>query len=71
MFVQVAFLSESQITTQLVFERTNKRPFLRVDSQVVIKVVPLSEVHRAVWKVALQDLQVPLGLWVLKLEDSE
>ena len=71
MLVQVALLCESQITPQLVFERTYERSFFRVDSQVIIKVVPLSEVHRAIRVVALQDLQVSLGLWVLELEDSE
>ena len=32
MFVQVTLLGESQITVQLVFERTNERSFFRVDS---------------------------------------
>lgn len=56
MLVQVTLLGESQITVQLVFERTNERSFFRVDSQVVIEVVPLPEVHWAPWEVALQDL---------------
>ena len=54
--VQVAFLGESQITIQLALVGTDERALLCVDSQVVIKVVPLSEVHGATWEVALQDL---------------
>jgi len=56
MLVQVAFLGESQIAIQLAFVGTDERALLCVDSQVVIKVVPLSEVHGATWEVALQDL---------------
>lgn len=42
-----------------------------MNSQVVIEVMPLSEVHWAVWVITLQDLQESLSLWVLELEDSE
>lgn len=56
MLVKVALLRESQIAFQLVLERTNERSFFRVDSQVVVEVVPLAEVHGTPGKVALQDL---------------
>jgi len=42
-----------------------------VNSQVVVEVVPLSEIHGAAREIALQDLEVALGLGVLELEDSE
>lgn len=38
---------------------------------MVVEVVPFSEIHGAAWEVALQDLQVALGLRVLELEDPE
>jgi hypothetical protein len=71
MLVQIAFLGESQVAVQLALVRAYERPFLCVDSQVVIKVVPFSEVHGTTWEITLQDLQESLGLWVLELEDSE
>ena len=69
--VQIALLSESQVAIELLAERALERPLLRVYPQVVVEVVPLPEVHGAARVVAFQDLQEPLCLRVLELENSE
>lgn len=45
MLVQIALLGESQMAVQLVLERADKWSLLCVDSQVVVEVMPLAEVH--------------------------
>lgn len=42
-----------------------------MDSEMIIEIVPLSEVHWAVWEITLQDLEISLGLRVLELENPE
>lgn len=71
MFVQVTFLSESQVAVQLVFEWTNERSFFRVDTQMIVEVMPFSKVHRAPRMVAFQDFKESLSLRILELENSE
>lgn len=69
--VQIAFLSESQVAVELLAIRALEWPLFRVNPQVIVEVVPLPKVHGTAWIVALQDLQEPLGLRVLELENSE
>ena len=66
--IQVAFLGESQLAIFLNGVRATVWPLIGVDTQVIVEVVPLAEVHGAVWVIALQDFQISLGLWVLEFE---
>ena len=54
-FVQVTFLSKCQFAFKLMSMWTNKWTFFCVDSQVIIKVVPFSEVHGTPRMVAFQN----------------
>lgn len=51
--VQIAFLSECQVAIELLAVWALEGPFLRVNPQVVVEVVPLPEIHWAAWVVAL------------------
>ena len=53
MLVEVALLGEGQVAVQLELERTDKGSFLRVDSKVVVEIMPLSEVHGAAGVITL------------------
>lgn len=71
MLVQVAFLRETQGAVELFGEGASEGPLPRVDAQVVVKVVEFLEVLATAVVVALDDLQAPLRLRVLVLDDAE
>ena len=71
MFVQIALLREGQVAAQGLSERANKRSFLGVDSQVVIEVMPLSEIKSAALMVTSQNFKEAMSLGVFEFEDSE
>jgi hypothetical protein len=59
------------VAIQLTFEGAHKRTFFRVDPQVVVEVVPLTEVHWTAWIITLQNFEETLCFWIFKLEDSK
>lgn len=66
--VQVTLLREGKLAVLLHGVWARVRSLIGVDPQVVIEIVPLSEVHWAVRVIALQDFEISLGLWVLEFE---
>jgi len=42
-----------------------------MNSQMIIKIMPLSKIHWASWVIAFQNFQVPLCFRILKFENSE
>ena len=71
MFVQVTFLSESQVAVQLRLVWANEWSFFGVDTQMIIEIVPFPEVHWAPRMVAFQDFKESLSFRILELEYSE
>jgi hypothetical protein len=66
--VQIALLGEGELAVLLHSVGARVGPLIRVDPQVVVEIVPLSEIHWAVRVIALQDFEISLRLWVLELE---
>lgn len=71
MLVKVGLLSKSQVAFELILEWTGKWSLFRVDSEMVVEVVPFPEVHRASWIVALKYFQESFSLWIFEFENSE
>ena len=71
MFIQVTLLRKRQVTLKLLSIRAYKWSFLRVDSQVIIEIVPLSEIHRTTRMVTLQDFQESLSVRIFEFKDSK
>lgn len=69
--VQIALLSEGKFAILLNSVWARVRSLVSVDSEMVIEVMPLSEVHWAVWEITLQDFEISLSLRVLELENPE
>jgi antitoxin (DNA-binding transcriptional repressor) of toxin-antitoxin stability system len=51
--IQIALLSESKLAILLNSVRAGVGPLISVNTQVIVEVVPLPEVHGAVWEIAL------------------
>ena len=68
MFIKVSFLTKGLITSCMF---THKRTFSSVHSQMVKKVVPLSENHVTSIIVTFQYFNVTIGLWVFISIDPE
>ena len=69
--VQIATLREGQPAVQHIPVEAFIGSFVRVNTQVVIKIVPFFKVHLAMTIVAFENFQKPIGLRVLEPEDSE
>lgn len=59
------------MATQLLFKRTSKGPFSRVNADVVIEVVKLSEVFVTVAVITLQNFQSSFSQGILVFENSK
>ena len=59
------------MAVELFLKRANERSFLGVDSKMVIEIVPLSEIERTAWMIALQNFEVAVCFRILELENSE
>jgi len=70
-FVEITFLCESQVAAILIFERTNEWSLLRVNSEMVVEIMPLSKVQLTTRMIALQYFQVSMCFGVLELKYSE
>ena len=68
MLVQIAFLSKAHLT--LICKRACEWLFSRVDSEVIVEVMPFSESHMAIVEIALQNLEISGGARVLELVDA-
>ena len=53
MLVEITLLGECQMAIELILEWAEEGPLLGVDSQMVVEIVPFSEVHRAPWVITL------------------
>ena len=71
MLVQVADLRELLLAPVRVLERTGKRLFTGVHSDMVVEIVLLFKAFFAIFIVAFQKLYPPLCLGVDELVDSE
>ena len=69
--VKVTLLSKGQLASSGVSERTCERLLSSMNSEVIIKVMPLSEIHATTRVLALQQLEVAMCLWVFELINSK
>ena len=69
--VQIAPLGEFILAAQLVLEWALKGTLICVHPNVIVEIVALPEGHVATGEVALDDLKVAHGNWVLVLEYPE
>jgi hypothetical protein len=68
MFVQIGFLGKGLVAA---WHFAYKGSLSGMHSQMVEKVMKLPKILFTPFVIATEDLHIPLGLWVLVLEDSE
>lgn len=70
-FIQITLLRECQFAIFLHREWARVGPLVGVNTQMIIEIMPFSEVHGTVGVIALQYLEISLRFWILKFEYPE